>query len=262
MVASLVTTGARAGFGQGDAALSLIRWAEDMKLLLHDIYMAHTEQIPCVAMCFNCPEGLIQWYKALEITRLEVNTASAAGNMLSDAELHRMAELDKIAAMGTADEQLLHSLITRHDEVCLEVDRLHRGCSLLVATERGVKRENLEQLYLYLKQQVANGVDLDMITDELHEHVYSLVSSSKGGDVINLLLDMHIYEDEQIMLKRRIQSIVGSPSKGEGGDGTIDGSGGVDVDGHRALDFGDAELQEVNGAAGIGGEGTHLIKDS
>ena len=30
------------------------------------------------------------------------------GSMLSNAELHRMVELDKIAAMGTADEQILH----------------------------------------------------------------------------------------------------------------------------------------------------------
>uniref|UniRef100_A0A7S3MHV4 Uncharacterized protein n=1 Tax=Spumella elongata TaxID=89044 RepID=A0A7S3MHV4_9STRA len=213
---------ARAELGPADAMLGLIRWAEDMKMLAHDALTAFEEELPCSTMCFNCKDGLVEWYKQLELTRQEMDQAAVAGNMLSDAELHRMAELDKIAAMGTADEQMLHNLISRHEEVSKEVNNLHRQCGLLVASERGVKRENLEELYLYLKQQVASGMDLDMITDELHEHVYSLVSSARGAEVTNLLLDMHIHEDEQNMLKKRIDTILGVPISQQQPDAAVD----------------------------------------
>jgi hypothetical protein len=211
----------RAELVSGNAMHALLRWAEDMKLLLSDIHTAYEEELPCKAMCFNCQDGLVDWYRQLEATRLEIDQASLAGNMLSDSEMRRMAELDKIAAMGTADEQALHSLISRHDQVCKEVEALHRQCGLLVASDRrGVKRESLEELYLFLKQQVAEGVDLDSITDELYERVYGVVSSAKGAEVINLLLDMHVYEDEQNMLQRTIHAMLGVP---EGGEDALDG---------------------------------------
>jgi acetylornithine deacetylase/succinyl-diaminopimelate desuccinylase-like protein len=37
--------------------------------------------------------------------------------MVSESELRRTAALEAIAAMGTEDERLLHSLITRNEEV-------------------------------------------------------------------------------------------------------------------------------------------------
>jgi len=236
---------ARAELGPADAMLGLIRWAEDMKMLAHDALLAFEEELPCAAMCFNCKDGLVEWYRALEVTRSEMDQSAVAGNMLSDAERRRMAELDKIAAMGTADEQLLHSLIGRHEEVTREVNGLHRQCGLLVASERGIKRENLEELYLYLKQQVANGMDLDMITDELHDHVYSLVSSARGAEVTNLLLDMHIYEDEQHMLKQRIDTLLGiPPGRAE-----------------PQVDFLGEEVKEVHAEGELTGGGQHGADD-
>jgi hypothetical protein len=44
----------------------------------------------------------------LENTRRRVDDEQIAGNMLSDIEMRRMGELDRIAAMGTEDERLLH----------------------------------------------------------------------------------------------------------------------------------------------------------
>ena len=60
-------------------ALSLIRWAEDMKVLYHDIVTAYNEQLPCKSMCFSCDEGLIQWYKDLEETRIRIDEGSTNG---------------------------------------------------------------------------------------------------------------------------------------------------------------------------------------
>ena len=66
----------------------------------------------------------------------------------------------------------------------------------------------LEQLYLYLKEKVVSGADLSALSDELHEHVYSLVSTNKASDVIGVLLDMHILEDEQYILRQRINALL------------------------------------------------------
>jgi hypothetical protein len=65
-----------------------------------------------------------------------------------------MAELDRIAEMGTDDERLLHSLISRNDKLQLDIKNLHNRCSALVASGVGIKREALEELYLYLKEKV------------------------------------------------------------------------------------------------------------
>jgi hypothetical protein len=40
--------------------------------------------------------------------RRRIDEDAGSGNMISDGEIRRMAELDRIAAMGTEDEQLLH----------------------------------------------------------------------------------------------------------------------------------------------------------
>ena len=42
--------------------------------------------------------------------RRRIDEDAGSGNMISDGEIRRMAELDRIAAMGTEDEQLLHRL--------------------------------------------------------------------------------------------------------------------------------------------------------
>ena len=231
----------RVELAPGSAMQALLRWAEDMRMLRHDVCIAYEEQLPSVAMCFNCKDGLVEWYRQLERARQEIDQASAAGSMLSDAELHRMAELDKIAVMGTADEQLLHSLISRHDQVCKEVEALQRQASLLMAaySSRGVRRETLEELYVFLKQQVANGADLEAVGDEMHERVYSAVSSSRGAEVVNLLLDMHIHEDEQALLESRIHSIVGSLDREQATE-------------PAAVKLSDLELDEVAAASAKG----------
>ena len=55
----------------------------------------------------------------MEETRISIDQQCLAGSMVSEAELRRTAALEAIAAMGTEDERLLHSLITRNEEVVL-----------------------------------------------------------------------------------------------------------------------------------------------
>jgi len=99
-------------------------------------------------------------------------------------------------------------MLSRTDQLNRDITALHHKLSLLIATDKGISRQNIEELYFYLKEQVASGVDLGTIAEELHDHVFNLVSSSKAGEVINLLLDMTIFEDEQMLLKRKIFTCV------------------------------------------------------
>ena len=73
-------------------------------------------------------------------------------------------------------------------------------------------------MYLYLKEKVRSGVEISAeMTDEMHELVYHTTvanSPELAMEVLGLLLELNVLEDEEIMLRGRIQDIVGvSPSK-------------------------------------------------
>ena len=48
----------------------------------------------------------------------------------------------------------------------------------------------------------------------LCRYVYTLISSSRGAEVVGLLLDMHILEDEQTILRRRINALLAQEKGG------------------------------------------------
>ena len=73
-------------------------------------------------------------------------------------------------------------------------------------------------MYLYLKEKVRSGVEISAeMTDEMHELVYHTTvanSPELAMEVLGLLLELNVLEDEEIMLRGRIQDIVGvSPTK-------------------------------------------------
>lgn len=201
------------GVSVSNSVIFMLQWASQMKELLDCISLAFNEKIAFEDVKSIHEHGLIQWYIELEHLRKSIESQESAGAMINDSEMKRLAELNEIASMGTEDEQLLHNLIIRHDEVQKQVNDLHVKCGALVTPGSGIKREDLEELYLYLKEKVASGVNLESITDEMHEKVYSTVASSKGAEVINTLLDMHLLEDEQSLLKEKINSLLNSPSR-------------------------------------------------
>lgn len=80
-----------------EGVVKLITWAKDMRQLHSDIISAYNQSIPYKEMTEHYPGGLLAWYEDLEAQRTSVDENSVAGNMLSDAELKRIAELDQIA---------------------------------------------------------------------------------------------------------------------------------------------------------------------
>ena len=135
-----------------------------MVSLYGDIEMAYEENTPFASLTDNYEGGLYAWFTALEATRRRIDEEETAGHMLSDTEMQRMGELDRIAEMGTEDERLLHSLISRNETVQKELNALHRKCNLLVNAGVGLKRNSMEELYLFLKEKVAGGEELQVPT--------------------------------------------------------------------------------------------------
>ena len=183
------------GTNTSDDILVLLDWASDMLALHADILACYHQQQRFATFPSQHEDAisLYAWFEELEKTRRKADDDKIAGHMLSDTEMQRMAELDRIAAMGTEDERLLHSLISRNDTVTRDVEALTRKCTLMFNSARrnadgttvvGLKRESLEELYLYLKEKVASGDDLGVIADEMHEIVYSQLPSDKGKEVL------------------------------------------------------------------------------
>lgn len=105
-------------------------------------------------------------------------------------------------------------MLSRSDEINRDLTGLHRKLGLLISKDKGINRGNIEQLYFFLKEQVANGIDLSSAVEDLHDEVYSLVSSAKANDVISILLEIAVLEDEQTMIKRQIFTFMNTHSGG------------------------------------------------
>ncbi len=255
------------GDANNDQLLALTRWAAEMKSLQGDIFTAYNEDIPCQDLCFNSPKGLIGWYLELEELRHEINesyktnpsssglsSGTAGASIISDNELQRMAELDKIAAMGTEDEQRLHSLLSRHEMIRKEILQLYHKCNILINTNKDIKRNMIEEVYLLLKEKVKklnkmnNNVNHDeqMINEEAiweDPIIQEMIHHEHGLEIIHQLLELHILEDEQHMIKVEIHQLIGSPSAASAASFANDfkeGSGGSDDKKSDSRGFADA----------------------
>lgn len=236
----------------GDGVADLVEWATSMACLNTEIQAAYFEGIPFREMRFTHSEGLYQLFRDLERIRLAIDKDSTHGGILSDAEMWRMEELDMIASIGTEDEQILHRLFRRNDELTAELNMLHKRFRVMIATDRGVKRENLEELYLFLKEQISNGTDLDIVSDELNDHVFSLIPANRSGEVVDMLLNMHLFEDEQMLVKDKIHSLVGSPNKIAGNSLLSDDAMGKEYDVNRLRDlkiYGESSTSRIDAKA-------------
>lgn len=214
-------------FNQGDTSADLVaflHWATSMLELLSEVESAYYADANGDGVGFReyssgrAPDGIVLQYAHLDALRIKIESEGSGNSGLSDVELKRMAQLKAIADMGTSDEQLLHSLISRHEEVRREITELHKKCSLYVSSHTNIRRENLEELYLFLKEKVRGGQELTAeMTDEMHEMIYNTTvgkSPELAMEVLSLLLELNVLEDEEIMVRARIQDIVGgSPTK-------------------------------------------------
>lgn len=141
-----------------DGILEQLSWASSMCSLFQEIVISFSSGVPFEQYTFTYAKGLLSWFDKLDKTFFSLNIGATTGGMMSEAELRRIVALEDLASMGTKDERLLHGLISRHEEVLKDLSGLHGKCILMTSvTTKGttIKREHLEELYLYLKQQVA-----------------------------------------------------------------------------------------------------------
>ena len=248
--------------------LDLAKWAADMKQLQADMVEAYESGIHSRDMCLNHTHGLVAFYQELEHQRQVMNEQSngLTGDMLSDSELKRMAELDKIAAEGSEDEQRLHSLISRHEAVRKEIQKFYRQISIVISTYK-LKRQLVEETYLFLKEQVGSNRSLEDIFavsgetgGESSSVIEKVVSSAGGIEIMNLFLELQGLEEEQQFLKVEINTLLGLPvetnSLGGGATSSASANGGLGDDGSgdggMHLDEIFAASEDKQGLASVG----------
>jgi hypothetical protein len=74
-----------------------------------------------------------------------------------------------------------------------------------------ISDDTLEELYLFLKEMVHNGEDLDKHKKRIHEYVFSRITS-KSGSLVPCLLDLMLLENEDYLLQRNIAKLLNGES--------------------------------------------------
>lgn len=176
---------------EGDAGVrKLIKWAGEMVDLEKDIKETFDSGISLNE------RGLLQRFYSLEKVRtLLENNGSSVKLKIQEAEEN---------FTGSDAEKAIRDLFRRADELEHDLDRMRQKLLLFIATEKNCGREAVEELYLYIKEKIGSGIELETIMEEMHNHVYNLVSSSKADQLLSLLIDMSLIEDEQEMTQRSI----------------------------------------------------------
>lgn len=152
-------------------------------------------------------QTLSDWYDYLEIQRKYAQDLNNNCGVLSDLEQRKLADLERIAAEGSEREQLVHSLIARHTKLQNNIDELHQRVGQLVSND-GIKRTQLEEFYLFLKEHISSGEDLEDLVANIFERAKTIITIKNSEDTINLLLEMHLFEDEQLLIKSRIEDLM------------------------------------------------------
>jgi len=149
-------------------------------------------------------------------------------------------------------ERNLDYMFRRRDELSREiVDQ--RG--LVVNFTRPpfrISDDTLEELYLFLKEIVHNGQNLDEQKDRIHAFVFSRIHSTHGK-IVPSLLELMLLENEDYLLQRNISRLLngqdvgdGQVDRRDGGDGG--GDDGEDDDGGDDDDYdgGDGDYNDEN----------------
>jgi hypothetical protein len=198
-----------------ESILQQLNWASSMCSLFQEMVSCFHQKISFENGKLNNAGGLIVWFEELDKQYKAFREQPPVSTVQRAEDTARLRALEEIASMGTDDERYMHSLIQRHEEVMKQLAGLHGKCVLL--TSHGsqgpaVKREHLEELYLYLKEHVNSGMDLTHVSEEMYNLISQLIPSEESTEVVNLLLDIHVLEDEQILLRRKIASLLNDPN--------------------------------------------------
>lgn len=128
--------------------VTLLQWATDMIKLQQELMEVYSSAV-------SIPQHCVTDYLRLDSIRRHIDTEASIGlHMLSDAEVERLSILNDIAARGTDGEKHLHQLLLRFDKIQREINGFQQRLAIYVSSEQCISRPNLEELYLYLKEQV------------------------------------------------------------------------------------------------------------
>jgi hypothetical protein len=103
------------------------------------------------------------------------------------------------AVTGTSEEQMLHQCLLQYDEMRLRVEGYHQvrhflfrhpnqchplhffiqRIAIYISRDRCIAKHDLEELYIYLKAQIASGVDLASIADEMYQNILRFVRADR-----------------------------------------------------------------------------------
>eukprot|EP00981_Chlorochromonas_danica_P002446 scaffold471_cov318-Ochromonas_danica.AAC.37 len=200
---------------ENEGMLDLVQWAAEMQVLLKDIHTAYRCEVPMDQhRVHGRGKGLIQSFLDLENTFQQANHNNST---LSAKEIERLQELDRIAANNTKDEQYLYSCINNYEQVQKEINKLYKKCSIITMTSPEIDSADLEEIYIFLKDEMGQDQsDIEQIYDRIYRHpiFLKLKKNKVGMECIQLLLDLHLLEQEIVFLKQEIQLLVGgSPNR-------------------------------------------------
>jgi len=190
--------------------------------------------------------GLVSWWEELEDMHMLVTSVIESGQVGQESEkyMNEMKKLQGIAAMGNEDE-LIEGFLARKIEVDNELEDLRARCFAAVCVEGGPKRESLDQLYMYLKDNVNGETNLEDLQDEMEE-VVSTALEQKHRFMVDVVLFMGILEDEHVRLETRINNFTGERWRG-GGGANRQGSGDEDVEDEDDEEADEEEMDEDMG---------------
>mmetsp|Transcript_14423 Transcript_14423/g.21668 ORF Transcript_14423/g.21668 Transcript_14423/m.21668 type:complete len:1392 (+) Transcript_14423:58-4233(+) len=153
--------------------------------------------------------GLVMWWSDLEEMHMAVNIVIDSGVVGQEAEHYseEMKKLQEIASTGN-EEDMLEGFLARKIQVDNELTSLRARCFAAVCMDNGPTREQLDNIYSYLKENVNSDTVLDDIQDEMEE-VVSTVVEQKHRYMVDVVLMMGLLEDEEERLEKRIRNFKG-----------------------------------------------------
>lgn len=206
--------------GKG-ARAQLLLWASSLQELWWEALTAHAEGVPFEKSCYGHSLGIVAWFFEIERVRMEhISTKEIEVLAESGARLPslRSGTLRADAGDESVEERLVW-LISRNDEARSELDVLHNRLSTILASENGQdagkkkrRREEVEELYLFLKEMMHAGSTMANAASLLRGRASALQSCSQGGKLVMALLDMHVLEDELIFLRNCIRDELTGPT--------------------------------------------------
>mmetsp|Transcript_30172 Transcript_30172/g.38922 ORF Transcript_30172/g.38922 Transcript_30172/m.38922 type:complete len:897 (+) Transcript_30172:103-2793(+) len=141
-------------------------------------------------------------------SRSTANGSAAGGGEVAEmSEEDRERErrrVEKIMENASKAEQDLAAMLTRVDELQKITEKQRDKVTIYTRPPQSVKNDNLEEIYLFIKEMVHGGQDLAENKDKIHDYVFERIESS-AANLVPSLLELMLQEEEMVMLNRHIR---------------------------------------------------------